>query len=498
MAHGVADKFGISQTLAFGEEDLHGKLVAIGIGEESHLQGGDDQTGEQDQRDATKDGHPRATEGEVEHLVVSALYPLRDGIAVCLHGAWLDDTRLEERNDAHSQSQRHHQVDGDRDGEVLKCIVEHTLHRDEVGVEDGTDTDGGEHHRHEVLLGRVDGCTLRLVALAQVLQIAVDDHDGVVDNHSQHHDEGCEGDDIQFDAHHIHDRHRDKRTQGYGDRGHDGRAQGEEHHHDEDDDDHGNDQVAQEGGDTERHDLRLVSDTRDLHVAGQLVLAEIVEHTVDVSAILHHVVAWRHLHRQQHTGVAILFDTTGMRRIFAHHTGHIPDTGHLTRHGVGEDNLIGYLLLRILHRLHIDGHLLVVVADAATEGGDALSLQAREEHLLTNAIGLQTLAVDVEGDLFLLGTREFHIGHRGDATQTIGEAVAITLQLTIAALVALDGHKQGRGIAKVVVDHDGEHTRGELRLEVVQSVLDLTPHLVLIIHVVVELHHHDTHAVLRL
>ena len=74
--------------------------------------------------------------------------------------------------------------------------------------------------------------------------------------------------------------------------------------------------------------------------------------------------------------MTILFDTTGMRRIFTYDAGNIPHAGYLTRHGIGEDNLIGNLLFGILHRLDIDGHLLVVVADAATEGGDALSLKA--------------------------------------------------------------------------------------------------------------------------
>ena len=65
-------------------------------------------------------------------------------------------------------------------------------------------------------------------------------------------------------------------------------------------------------------------------------------------------------------------------------------------------------------------------------------------------------------------------------------------------MVALDGNEQGRGIAEIIVHHDGQHTTGQLGLKAVQSVLDLTPHLILVVHIIVQFHHHDTHAVLRL
>ena len=82
--------------------------------------------------------------------------------------------------------------------------MEHTLHRDEEGVENGTDADSSQQHRHKILLGRVDGRFLGLIAFAEILQIAVDDHDGIVDHHSQHHNQCCQRHDVQFDAGHIH------------------------------------------------------------------------------------------------------------------------------------------------------------------------------------------------------------------------------------------------------------------------------------------------------
>ena len=193
----------------------------------------------------------------------------------------------------------------------------------------------------------------------------------------------------------------------------------------------------------------------------------------------------------------VLFDAAGVGVIFTYHTGDIPYTGYLARRGVAEDDLVGYLLDTVLRGLYVDGHLLVVVADAAAHGGDALCLQATEEHLLTDAVGLQALTVYVERNLLFLFTEHFYICHRGDATQTVGEVVAVLLQFTIAALAALNGYQQGRRVAEVVVDHDGQYACRQLRLETVQAVLDLRPYLVLVVHVVVEFHHGDTHTVLR-
>ena len=111
----------------------------------------------------------------------------------------------------------------------------------------------------------------------------------------------------------------------------------------------------------------------------------------------------------------VLFNAARHRFVFALHGSHIAHTGYLARHGVGENDLVGYLLLRVFRWLHVDGNLLIVVADAAAHRGDALSLKSREEHLLTDAVGLQALAVDVEADLLFLLSKHLHIGHRGDA-----------------------------------------------------------------------------------
>ena len=376
--------------------------------------------------------------------------------------------------------------------------MEHTLHRDEERIEDGTDADGSQEHGHKILAGRLYGGIKGLKAFAQILQIAIDDHDRVIDNHSQHHNQCRQRHDIQFDTHHIHHRHTHKGAQRDGDGRHDGRTDGEQNHHHQDNDGHRDEQIAQEVAHALCHHLGFISYAGHIHVLGQFVLTEIFQHLIHLLTILHHVITRRHLHRQQHTGVSVLLDTTRHRLIFAYHTGHIANTYHLTRCRVRENNLVGYLLFAVLLCLHMDGYLLVIIADTATHRGDALSLQTRKEHLLTNTIALQTLAVYIKTDLLFLLSEDFHIRYRRDATQAIAQIITVLFQFAVAALVALNGDEQSRGIAKIIVHHDGQHPTGQLRLKAIQPVLNLRPHLVLVVHIIVQFHHHDTHAVLRL
>ena len=246
------------------------------------------------------------------------------------------------------------------------------------------------------MLGTLDGGILRLVALAKVFQIAVDDHDGIIDNHAEHHNQSCQRNDVQLNTRHVHDSHADKRAQRDGDGSNDSRTQREEHHHHQDDDSHRNEQVTQEGGDTRRYHLGLVCNTRYCDIVGQHVAAEFVENLVHLLTIDHYIVARYHLCRQQQTRMSILFDATLIRIIFAHYASHITDSCHLATDRVAENNLIGNLLHTVFSRLHMDGHLLVAIINSAAHRGQPLSLQASEEYLLTDAISLQALAVNVK------------------------------------------------------------------------------------------------------
>ena len=108
----------------------------------------------------------------------------------------------------------------------------------------------------------------------------------------------------------------------------------------------------------------------------------------------------------------VLFDKSFVGVVFPDNLSYVAHTSDLPSDRVAEDNLAGDFLYCVLCRFDVDGHLLVVVADAAAEGRDALCLQVREKHLLSNAISLQTLAVNIEGYLFLLLTIGANVRHR--------------------------------------------------------------------------------------
>ena len=93
--------------------------------------------------------------------------------------------------------------------------------------------------------------------------------------------------------------------------------------------------------------------------------------------------------------MTILLDITLVGVILTHHTCHIPYPDRLSTGRVTEDNMIGNLLFTVLCRCYMNRCLLVDITDTATHRGDTLSLQFAEEQLLTDAIGLQPLTVNI-------------------------------------------------------------------------------------------------------
>ena len=125
--------------------------------------------------------------------------------------------------------------------------------------------------------------------------------------------------------------------------------------------------------------------------------------------------------------MAVLLDVALVGTVLAHHAGHIAHPRHLAADRIAEDDLVGYRLLAVLRGRYVQGHLLVGVADAAAHGSNTLCLQTAEEHLLADAVGLQSLPVDIKGYLLLVLTIDAHVSHRRYAAQTVGEAVGIVL-----------------------------------------------------------------------
>ena len=119
MLYRIGNQLRLCQALSVGQEYLYGKLIAVSVWEETYLQRWCNECRQQDDTDASTDSHPRMLEGPIQHLVIYVLHPMCDGVATGTNLARLDDVYFKERDDSHSQNERHHQVDGNRDGEVL-------------------------------------------------------------------------------------------------------------------------------------------------------------------------------------------------------------------------------------------------------------------------------------------------------------------------------------------------------------------------------------------
>ena len=65
MLHRVSYHLRLGQSLAVRQEYLYRKLVAVGIGEQTNLQRGGNETRQQNDGDTTTDGYPRMRKGPI-------------------------------------------------------------------------------------------------------------------------------------------------------------------------------------------------------------------------------------------------------------------------------------------------------------------------------------------------------------------------------------------------------------------------------------------------
>ena len=471
--------------------DFHGELVTVGIGEHPQPQLGGEQQGDRHRGDAERDGEPSVAEGPHQNAPVEALHAVGEAaVRGVLPGRTGDDEHLEEGNHHHGQQQRYHQVDGNRPREVGDEVAHDALHGEEDGVEDDADAEGGQQQRGEELAGALDGRIPARIAPSEVVEVAVDDHNRVVDNHAQHDNQRGERHRVERDAAGVHQPHGDEGREGDGDGCHDGRAPREEEHHHHDDDGHGDEQVAQERRDGVADDLRLVGDARHVDVRRKHLLGERVEHLVDLAPVLHDVVSVAHLHREQHAAVAVVEDVAVGVVVSTLDARHIAYAEHVAL-GVAPDDLVGNLLLAAQRRGEVDRGL------GAAHGGQPLRGERRREHLLADAVGGQPVVVDVDGYLLRLEAVGAEVRDRLDAAQPVAQLVEVLLQFAVAARVGFERDEQRRGVAKVVVGHERHHAPRQLCLEGVEAVLDFRPDLVLVVDVILQLDHDVAHAVLR-
>ena len=427
---------------------------------------------------------------DVLHMVCKVLFPLFLASAA----GFLDESHLEDGHYAHGQHQADHQVNGHAEGENLDDIAGLARHGEDNGVEDGADADGGQQHGHEILFHTLNGGLVPFHAFSKIFEITVDDHDGVVDNHSQHHDEACQRHDVERDVAGIHQADGDEGAERHNGGGDDSRTPGKENQHDDEDDEHRLHQIHHKFRYAVAHYLWEVGDGVEMYVVGDLPVAVFLYDSVDVLSVLYDVVSLGHLHAEEHATVAVLLDVSAGVVVFAYDACHVLHL-YAASCGIAVDDLFGNLAFALLGGGDVEGDVTLVGTDASAHGGESLCGEGLCDGGLSDAVGCQALTVDVESELLLLVSYLLHVADAFYPSQTVGKFVAVLLKFAVGTLAAFYGHQSGAGVAEVVVRDNGHHALRQLLLEVVQSVLDFRPYLVLVVHVFAQVYHHHAHAV---
>lgn len=503
LVYAVGDGCGAIEGGALGQEYLDGELVAVGEGHHSDGQPGEDQAAGENGQQAAENGQPGPAEGPVEGVAVPPLDGVEHGAALFLAGAFglalfepfLDEDVFQIGDEDHGEHEGGHQGDGDGPREVAQEVEELPAHGHEQGEEDDADAEGGEEDGTEVVFGAGHGGVPPGHASVEVVEVGVDDDDGVVDDHPEHDDQGGEGHGVQGNAADVHDADGDEDADGDGGGGDNGGAEGEEDHHHENHYDDGNHQVAHEGGDGLVDDFRLVGDALDLNVGGQFLL-EGGEDFVDFLAVLNDVVAFAHLHGEDDGFAAVAGDVAVGGIVFADDAGDVAQADDVPL-WVGVDDLLGDLVFGVVDGREVDGEFLPGGFDGTAGGGEALGEEPGCQGALVEAVDGEFVGIKISGNLLFLQAVPPQVRHGFDPAQPPFEVVEVLLEFAVGFVFGLQGDQQGGGVAEVVVHDEGEYAGGKLHFEAGDAVLDLGPHFVFVVDVVVQLDHDVDDAVLR-
>ena len=88
-----------------------------------------------------------------------------------------------------------------------------------------------------------------------------------------------------------------------------------------------------------------------------------------------------------------------------------------------------------------------------------------------------------------------HVADALDATQAVGQFIAVLLELAVGTLVAFQRDEQGSSIAEVIHDEKCHNTRWQLAFEGINVMLHLVPHGAELCKLRVEENPHEAHVV---
>ena len=290
-------------------------------------------------------------------------------------------------------------------------------------------------------------------ARSEVVDISVDDDDGVVDNHSQRHDEGRKGDGVQLQVEDI------EQTEGDEDRDrHRGRCHGCHlaRHDEHDDEQHGADsdeQLTQEVVNGIVDNLLLIGNLTDVYVSGQVgldmfeLLVDRRSHRGDVRTLLVG-------HGEQQRLRAVHSDVLGQVGVFKLHRCHIFEPHDLSAR-IRVDDRVLHIVGRVQALIDMNRTAIDPVAHIAACAREAFTCQLLRHGDIRDAVFGQARGIEIDVDLRVLFTREAHLTHGGNHAERVLHDHHIAPQLTVSLVLTLQRDQLRGDVAEVVLHLHG-------------------------------------------
>ena len=274
-------------------------------------------------------------------------------------------------------------------------------------------------------------------SLSDKFHVGVDDDDGVVDNHSQCHNECCEGYGVQFYMEREEQSQRDKDRDGDGRCCHQCHSHGHEEQHDDDDGDDRNKEFFEEVDDGVFDHFCLVGDAEEFHALGQCLLKGI-ELLVDLGSHIGDAASGFYFYAEHDAFHTVVGDIRRPLGIFMAHGSHVfqPD-GDASRIAVDD----GFLDIgrEVQRARHIDWRVVAAVFQCAGSSGEVFPHEGHGYHLVADAILRQPVIVYIDGNLFFLLTDYRHAAHALYGAQSVFQVVHVVGQFAIGLVLRLHG-----------------------------------------------------------
>lgn len=234
------------------------------------------------------------------------------------------------------------------------------------------------------VVGSQHGAAPSRDAQRQVVDMTVDDDDGVVHDHAERHDEGCQGDGVELKVEDVEQPERDKDGDRHCGGGHGSHLSGHDEHHHEQHRDYSDEQLTQEVVDRVVDHLLLVCNLVDLHVGRQLCL-DVVELVVDGRAHARDVHALLVAHGEQQCLGAVDGDILVERGIFVLHLRHIFQSDDVAAQ-VAVNHRVLHIVDFVEALVDVDGTLVFLVLQASARAGKALSGELLRDGQIADAV----------------------------------------------------------------------------------------------------------------